>query len=284
MNGGDVYGVCLRRQEARGRLASLVIAPLFFLAMRLLGYRVRGLREIRRRWTALREEHRGPWLVCANHLTLIDSLVVSYALFSLADHVRRFRAVPWNLPEEKNFGGSRLLAAICYLAKCIPVQRGGDRDGVRAVMEKCIRLLRGGRTILIFPEGGRSRSGRVDTAQVSYGVGRLLGEAPDARVLCLYLRGDGQDSWSDYPRFGERFTVRMDVLTPRAEGEGLRRQRAYARQIIETLAGMEEETLGLCGERCRRPAGSGEPGEKPGRTVPGQGLSSGRTGIHLFVR
>jgi hypothetical protein len=268
----------------RGCLASLVIAPLFFLAVRLLGYRVRRLPEIRRRWAALREEHPGPWLVCANHLTLIDSLVVSYALFSLADHVRRFRAVPWNLPEEKNFGGSRLLATICYLAKCIPVQRGGDRDDVRAVLEKCIRLLRGGRTILIFPEGGRSRSGRVDPAQVSYGVGRLLGEARDTRVLCLYVRGDGQDSWSDYPRFGERFSVRMDVLIPRAEGEGLRRQRAYARQIIETLAGMEEETLGLRGERCRRPGGPGEPEEEPGRAVPGQGLPSGGTGIHSFVR
>ncbi|PKN34386.1 MAG: hypothetical protein CVU61_09450 [Deltaproteobacteria bacterium HGW-Deltaproteobacteria-19] len=284
-NAGEVsYEACLRRQETRGRLASFVIGPLYFLGMRLLGYRVRGIREIRRCWAALREEHPGPWLVCANHLTLIDSLVVSYALFSLADHIRRFRAIPWNLPEEKNFGHSRLLAALCYLAKCIPVRRGGDREDVRAVLEKCLHLLREGRNILIFPEGGRSRSGRVDPARVSYGVGRLLGESAEARVLCLYVRGDGQRSWSDYPRFGERFTLRMEVLKPRAEGEGLRRQRAYARQIVETLARMEEETLGAPGERCRRPEGSGESGKESGFTIPGEGLSSGGTGIHSFVR
>jgi len=286
MNGGGAapHERELRRQETWGWGASVLIGSLYFLALRLLGYRVRRLREIRRRWAELREEHPGPWVVCANHLTLIDSLVVTYALFSLGDHLRRFRAIPWNLPEERNFGNSRLLAALCYLAKCIPVQRGGDREDVRAVLDKCLWLLREGRSILIFPEGGRSRSGRVEPAQVSYGVGRLLSESPGARVLCLYVRGDGQHSYSDYPRFGERFTLRMEVLEPRAEGEGLRRQRAYARQIIETLARMEEETLGLCGERCCRPDGPGEPGEEPGRALPRKGLPAGRAGIHSFVR
>ncbi len=283
-SGAHSFEVCLERQETRGRLASVVMAPLFFLGMRLLRYRIRGLREIRRRWSGLRGEHPGPWLLCANHLTLIDSLVVSYALFSLTDHVGRFRAVPWNLPEEKNFGGSRLLAAICYLAKCIPVQRGGDRGDVRAVLEKCLCLLRGGRSILIFPEGGRSRSGRVEPARVSYGVGRLLAESAETRVLCLYVRGDGQDSWSDYPRFGDRFTVRMEVLIPREDGEGLRRQRAFARQIIETLARMEEEALGVRGERHRRYEGSGESGKEPGRALPGEGLPSGGAEIHSFSR
>jgi hypothetical protein len=282
--GEDSYGACLRKQEALGRLASVLIGPAYFLGLRLMGYRVRGLREIRRRWAQHRKEHLGPWLVCANHLTLIDSLVVSYALFSLPDHLWRFPAIPWNLPEERNFGNSRLVAALCYLAKCIPVRRGGDRDLVRAVLDKCLRLLRAGRSILIFPEGGRSRTGRVDPAQVSYGVGRLLGEASGARVLCLYVRGDGQDTWSDYPRFGERFTVRMEVLEPRAEGEGLRRQRAYARQIIETLARMEEETLGPGRERHRRPEGSGEQREEPGRALPGEGLSPGRAEFHPVVR
>lgn len=282
--GAEPNGACIRRQEALGRPAAFVIAPLYFLTLRLLGYRVRGIREIRRRWAALREEHPGPWLLCANHLTLIDSLVVSYALFSLRGHLRSFRALPWNLPEERNFGNSRLLAALCYLAKCIPIRRGGDREDVRAVLDKCLWLLREGRSILIFPEGGRSRTGRVDPTQVSYGVGRLLGESAGARVLCLYVRGDRQHSWSDYPCYGERFTLRMEVLEPRAEGEGLRRQRAYARQIIETLARMEEETLGLCGERRGRPDGSGEPGEEPGRALPGEGLPAGGARIHTLVR
>ncbi len=41
---------------------------------------------------------------------------------------------------------------------------------------------------MIFPEGGRTRTGRVDTEGFSYGVGRFVKEFPDLKVMCLYLR------------------------------------------------------------------------------------------------
>ena len=44
------------------------------------------------------------------------------------------------------------------------------------------------------------------------------------------------------PRFGEHFTMNVEVFDPgRGEGGGLRLQREYARRIVERLAGMEDE-------------------------------------------
>ncbi len=60
--------------------------------------------------------------------------------------------------------------------------------------------------------------------------------------MLVYLRGDGQETYGTIPRFGERFTMNVEVFDPgREDGGGLRLQREYARRIVERLAGMEEE-------------------------------------------
>ena len=95
---------------------------------------------------------------------------------------------------------------------------------------------------MIFPEGGRSRTGRVDKESFSYGVGRFLDECPGCKILLVYLRGDGQEAFGTLPRVGERFTMIVEVFDPvTLDGGGLRLQREYARRIIERLAVMEEE-------------------------------------------
>ncbi len=59
--------------------------------------------------------------------------------------------------------------------------------------------------------------------------------------MLVYLRGDGQQTYGTIPRFGERFTMTVEVFDPgRASGGGLRVQREYARRIVERLAGMED--------------------------------------------
>ncbi len=98
---------------------------------------------------------------------------------SLGGHILRFRRVPWNLPERDNFQRNIFLAVLCYLAKCLPVNRGGSREELQRLLEKCRRVLDWGQSLLIFPEGGRSRTGRVDRENFSYGVGRFLDENPE---------------------------------------------------------------------------------------------------------
>ena len=228
-------------QSIVGQLAAFLTMPLGFLFVRLMGYRIRDLKKVRAEVKRIYREHKGPWLICPNHLTMIDSVVISYGLFSLFDHAFRFRDIPWNLPERKNFHRNFLLVIVCYLMKCIPVDRGGSREGVQRLLDKCIQVLDWRQSLLVFPEGKRSRAGKVDRENFSYGVGRLIDEQKETRVLLVYFRGDGQQTYGSIPRFGEHFTIALETLTPqRAESGGLRAQRAYAAEIVEKLADMEE--------------------------------------------
>lgn len=227
-------------QETLGRIAVILTAPLIILAIKLSGYRVRNLAAIRRRIDRLMRGHSGPWLICANHLTLIDSFIIAYAMFPAYRYMLHFKLVPWNMPEYMNFNRNRLIGGFCYLTKCIPVVRGGDRDVVKISLEKCVRLLQKGENLMIFPEGTRSRTGRVNTRDYTYNVGRWFCNIENVRVLCVYLRGDGQDTYSNFPRFGEKFTMMVEQCRPYTNFKGLRAHRACAGQIIEHLADMEK--------------------------------------------
>jgi len=240
----------LKLQNGLGRMAAFILMPLYFALIRSMGYRVRDLRAIRKACRHEFQKHDGPWLICANHLTMVDSALLSYAMLSLPAHLCHYRRVPWNLPERNNFRNP-FIVLLCYLSKCIPIQRGGPREEMKANLEKCTYLFHRRHSLLVFPEGGRSRTGRVDTERFSYGVGRFLDDDNgDLRVMCLYLRGDSQSSFSFVPRFGERFTVLVDVLTPeKTTFTGLRAQREYARQIIRRLAEMEDKYFGSSGKR-----------------------------------
>jgi len=239
MKGRDCF--LLGLQYVLGQIAVVATAPLYFLFVRLMGYRIHDLKHIRNEVRRMYWAHEGPWIVCPNHLTMIDSLVISYGMASLADHILLFRRVPWNLPERKNFQRNIFLALLCYLAKCLPVDRGGSRGGLQRLLGKCRRVLDWGQGLLIFPEGGRSRTGRVNRENFSYGVGRLVEECSRCRVMLIYLRGNGQQTYGMIPRFGERFTMTAEVFDPgRESGGGLRVQREYARRIVERLAAMEE--------------------------------------------
>ncbi len=118
------------------------------------------------------------------------------------------------------------MTVCCYLLKCVPISRGGDRNAVKSTLEKIAYLLQRGETFLLFPEGTRSRGGRIDLENFQYGVGRLFSKAPDCRVMCVYLRGDGQDTYSNFPKYKETFTVKSEICHPVTGLKGLRAQRA----------------------------------------------------------
>jgi len=203
--------------------------------------------------------------MCANHLTMIDSFLLSYASFNLVRHVTHYQRLPWNLPERRNFQRNIFLAVLCYLSKCIPVDRGGSRQKMKDVLDKCIYLLRNAHTVMIFPEGGRSRTGRVDKENFSYGVGRFIQDVENCKVMCIYLRGDQQRRYGLIPAWGDKFYAQVEVFQPApVEQTGLRAQREYAAQIINRLAQMEEEYFAIRRKRCRGFNESGEHAKKHG--------------------
>ncbi len=224
-----------------GRLLIFVAAPLVILAIKTARYRVRGLDAVRQRVRDLTADHPGPWLICANHLTLIDSVILAYAMFPPWKYLFRYRLLPWNVPEWMNFNRNPLVGFACFVTKCIPIIRGGDRDAVKSTLGKCAYLLWKGQNLMIFPEGTRSRNGRVNTTEFSYGTGRLFCSIPDCRVMCLYMRGDGQETYSNFPRYGERFTIAVKECRPKTEFKGLRAQRDCSAQIVNFLSEMESQ-------------------------------------------
>lgn len=204
-------------------------------------YRIESIRQIRKQYKQLlKSVEGGPILVCANHLTKIDSAIINWSLASTWNYMRSYKFFSWNLPERANFYRNFFLRALCYLGSCVPIDRGGNRDAVKKSLDKITYLLRKGHTVTVFPEGGRSRTGRVDLENFSYGVGRLVNKVKECNVLCIYMRGHNQSTYSNVPKRGARFHIEMTLLKPETVHAGLRATRDLSEQIINQLSLMEQ--------------------------------------------
>ena len=232
----------LERQRLIGTLTAIVWLPAVTLLMRFgLRWRIRDAARCRSAYAKLLADPR-PLLVVANHLTMVDSAVIAWGLGSGFDHLARSRGLPWNVPLKRRVDSSWLWRTLAFAMKCVAIPRGGDRQEVAHVLERLAHLLRRGDVVLLFPEGGRSRSGRIDIeAPAADGVGRLIREVEGCRVLCVYARGDGQHTWSNLPARDETFTIAMRLVEPRTELRGPRASRDLATQVVRHLADMERE-------------------------------------------
>ncbi len=232
----------LRVQEAVSQVFVLLTYYSLEGWLRFRGYRIRELGRVRAEFAAL--AGRGPLLVCANHLTLIDSLIIQWALTPGWRLLVRPDWFFWNLPDKYNMSVNVWIRLLGYFGKCVLVRRKGPPEEVRLSLDKVKFLMARGQSVLVFPEGGRSRVGRVDTENFMYGVGRMLQEAPRARVLCVLARGVGQRVYTNYPRRGESFFIGMKTIAPTTRFQGLRADRDLATQIIRQLSEMEQEYFG----------------------------------------
>jgi 1-acyl-sn-glycerol-3-phosphate acyltransferase len=88
------------------------------------------------------------YVMVANHLSLLDILVLFrlFRHFKWVSKIENFRVpfIGWNM----------------RLNRYIPLRRG-DRDSVREMMEACETTLRAGSSIMMFPEGTRSKTGAL---------------------------------------------------------------------------------------------------------------------------
>jgi len=239
----------LRTQRFIGWITYPWWGSVIIFLMRDVGkYRIQRLRAIRRRYQQIIKQSDSPVIICANHLTKIDSALIIWSLASMGSYIRSFRFFSWNLPERARYAGNIFLRIICYLGSCIPVDRGGSREAVKKSMSKLIYLLRRGDAVAIFPEGKRSRDGKIDTTDFSYGVGKLIKSVENCNVLCVYMRGYGQTEHSGIPRIGEKFYFDMKIIKPESVYEGLRATRDLAKQVIQQLKAMEQHYFALCGQ------------------------------------
>jgi len=232
----------LALQREISRLLSPITLPLIAVVLRFgLGYRIEGLQELRREYRKICLDHDGSMMVCANHLTMIDSFVIAWALGSPWWYFGHFRTLPWNLPERSIFATTPAMRILAYGLKCLPIERGGSRAEISGVLARVAYSLSKREVVLIFPEGGRSRTGRIEVDSAASGVGRVCRSVPGCRVMCVYLRGDHQENYSRIPARRERFRGSVSIVEPKTDHQGLRASRDVARQIAARLAEMEQE-------------------------------------------
>jgi 1-acyl-sn-glycerol-3-phosphate acyltransferase len=141
---------------------------------------------------------RGPAVVVANHLSLLDILVI-YGLFRPFKWVSKaelFRIpfVGWNM----------------VLNDYVRVWRG-ERDSVKRMLAHCREHLARGSALVIFPEGTRSRDGKM--APFKDGAFKLASEA-GCPVVPIAITG----SYEALPKHGlifrKRATIVVKVLDP----------------------------------------------------------------------
>lgn len=222
-----------------------VTIPLWYMGlvfwMRVCkGYKINDIKEIRRQYRKILESTNEPILICPNHLTLIDSVIIQWGLSSMRECILNFRRFAWNLPEKKSYFGNPFLMLICYLGCCIPISRGGNRDHVKFSLGKITYILKSKNIALVFPEGRRSTTGKVETKEYAYGVGKLARTVKGCKVLCIYMRGRSQRIKSSIPAKGENFYFDMKLITPSSLYERSKAVKDIASQIINQLSKMEE--------------------------------------------
>ena len=234
------HQVFLRVQRFWGFVNFVWFGPLFVLLLRWLGgYRCPDLVAVRHKLEGILKANPGrPVLICSNHMTMIDSMLLTGFLFGFRSLFTQFKRFPWSIPELQNFGSNPLLRLMCYLGKCVYVERQGSVESRRLSWAKVTWLNHQGDSIYVFPEGGRTRIGRIDRQVAVYGVGQLIQDNPSTLVLCAYLRGYGQQNFSFFPKRGESFFVDVDVCNCKII-PGRRGQREITLQMFDCLEAME---------------------------------------------
>jgi 1-acyl-sn-glycerol-3-phosphate acyltransferase len=186
---------------------------------------------------------KGPAVLVANHLSLLDVLVL-YGLFRPFKWVSKaelFKVpfVGWNM----------------WLNDYVPVWRG-DRESVKRMMAHCRAHLARGTPILIFPEGTRSRDGRLQGFKD--GAFRLALDA-GCPVIPIAIAGTAEALPKHGLMLRQRMVARVTVLDPidsRAFGS-VDALREAARSAI--AAALPERNAPLARPAGAAPASTGAP-------------------------
>jgi 1-acyl-sn-glycerol-3-phosphate acyltransferase len=136
------------------------------------------------------------YVMVANHQSLLDILVLFrlFVHFKWVSKVENFRVpfIGWNMS----------------MNRYIKLVRG-NRQSVSRMMDACERTLRGGSSVMIFPEGTRSRDGRLQDFKVG---AFALAQQAGVPILPIVVQGTSRA----LPKRGfvlqGRHTIRVRVL------------------------------------------------------------------------
>ncbi|MBW7857926.1 MAG: 1-acyl-sn-glycerol-3-phosphate acyltransferase [Leptonema sp. (in: Bacteria)] len=216
--------------------------------MKRRGYRFKDHLQIRHKFKEIRkilQKRKHNLLICANHLTMIDSVILQAGFGSFWYYLFNYGDFAWNVPAKEVFANHWYSRTLLYLSKCIPIDRLGSKEHHEEIIQKMKQALSLGDPFIVFPEGGRSRTNRFDMERLTYGIGRLLREDQSLEVLCVYLRSDKQNAMTVLPPNGSNFYCNFELLKPQTDQKGLRADRDLAIQVGHKIQELEEQYFNL---------------------------------------
>lgn len=213
-------------------IIAFIYAPIFGLITKFFSYKVYHKERVK--------DLRPPFILVSNHLTLVDSWFIEFAVI-FPEYFWKPWLLVWHLPEATNYFRG-LLAPVMWLSKNIPITRGVSPNEQKLAKDKAIFILRNNGSVYIFPEGGRSRAGRVEN--YTTGIGRIYQRVPNCTVLPVYIRGieNVLPIGAKFPRFFKKIDI--VIGEPRkltSEYKGLKAGVDISKQIFDILVEMERE-------------------------------------------
>jgi len=218
--------------EQRGKVAAAAWSVASYLLVNLLLLPMILLFRVFNRTTVIGRENvprETNTLLLSNHQTMIDSFLVGLTAY-YPHHLARPYLIPWHPAAEENFFKNRLVAWFFDLLKCIPV-RPGRRD-LKAVY-RSMRALKTG-TMILFPEGTRTRDGSVGKGRPGAGF-VILGEQP--KVVPVAIDGMARilPIGRSFPAFGKRLYVCFGEPMDFSEFAGEERSKETAQRIVNRV-------------------------------------------------
>ena len=130
---------------------------------------------------------RGPYLLVANHINWYDPPAIEFAL-----------GVPVRYMAKRELFAIPIIGFALWAAGNFPVRRG---ESDRRALETALRVLEAGRPIGFFPEGTRSKDGRMRRAKPGIG---FLARRSGAPIVPIGVSGT--------PQAGVRIPPRGDIV------------------------------------------------------------------------
>lgn len=173
----------------------------------------------------------GPVILAANHASYLDPPLIGSALPREINYLAR-----------ESLFRFPIVGAVLRSWNCVPVDRdGGGAAGLRAILD---RLLAGG-AVIVFPEGTRSRDGKLQPARAGLGLMVIKSTAPvvPVRVVGTF------EAYGRHHKLPRPHEVRVSFGTPlefaslRAEAEKctkLRLKEIYQQVADEIMAAIGE--------------------------------------------
>lgn len=170
-------------------------------------------------------------LLLSNHQSMVDSFLVGVAAW-FPQSAWRPHLLPWNPAAEENFFRPRWLGWFARQWKCIPVREG--RRDLRA-LKIMVEVLPHG-TMVLFPEGTRTRDGSVGEGRAGAGL-LILSTRPTVVPVAIEGMSRALPIGSYLPRIGKRIWVAFGPPIDYSRFVARSRDKETAQELTDYLMG-----------------------------------------------